>query len=137
VTQQDFQDMKRRWYEYLVNDVKLKVSYRSLAPSSTVNQRFGILENEETSDVLLYANVIVRPSDKVKRKWGVESDTTLIAALSTYELENSGISIERETGAVVYEGTEYEIVNIDCRPLMFGSSVMTVLACRERKPLNE
>ena len=125
------------FYNFLKNDWSLTIVYRTLnETNSSENGRFGILTTEVVSEIQLYSTTLHRPSPKVKAKYGVVEDATLIAILATQELEDRHVTLQRESGAMYYEGQEYEIMSIDPRPPMFSSSIATVVSCRERKPLD-
>ena len=134
---QDLAEMRSEFYDFLKNDWGLTIVYRTLNDTgSTENDRFGILTMEVVNEIQLFATTLYRPSPKVKAKYGVVEDATLIAILATQELEDRHIKLGREIGAMYYEGQEYEIMSIDPRPPMFNSSIATVVSCRERKPLD-
>ena len=133
----DLNEMKAEFYDFMSNEWQVTIVYRMLDTAMSVtNDRFGITEVEATTDVTLFASVIHRPMEKVKAKMGVVSDATLIAILSTQELENKHLTLSREKGALVYCAQEYEILSIDPRPQIFDSSISTIVSCKERKPLN-
>ena len=132
----DVEDMKSEFYDFLANDWELKITYRVMNDLTTVkNARFGFVTSETFTDELLFSTMITNPQDKVKAKFGVSGDTTLIVVLATKELETKHIVLSREKGAFVLDGQEYEILKFEGKSALLGTSIVTVVSCKERKPL--
>lgn len=135
MTQCDFDDMKKRYLEHLENDSLAKVVYRALDPSTLTNARFGFVVDEQVTEFELNANVVVTPSNKVKAIHGVSADCNLIVLLATKQLEDYELEIQREQAVIQYGSQEFEILGIHPKPLLFNSSVITVLGCKLKEPL--
>lgn len=136
MTQCDFDDMKARYLEHLENDSIVKVVYRALDPSTVTNARFGFVVDEQVTEFELCANIVLTPSNKVKAQHGVSSDATLIVFLATKQLEDYELEVQREQAVIQYGTQEFEILGIHPKPMMFNSSVMTVLGCKLKEPLS-
>jgi len=132
----DLADMKAEFADFLQSDLELTITYRALGPTSTKDTDFGIVTNAVNVDTPLYAATVMNPDSKTKSKYGVTEEVDLIAQIATKQLDDLNLSINRETGAIIHQGVEYEITSITPIPAILGSSVVTVLGCRKRKPLN-
>jgi hypothetical protein len=138
----DFNSTKEEFYEFLSQDYELTVVYRSLKATVQDSNVFGIVSNEVATDPTVIANTTLygvtysKPRDKVKDKLGVVEDVDLIVVLSTKELDDKHLTIERERALIVSDGVEFEITSVKPQPDMFGSSIAMVLGCQKRRPLN-
>jgi len=135
MTESDFEDMKTRFLEHLANDSLATVVYRVQDPGTVTNSRYGFVTEEELAETELHANIVLNPSNKVKAAYGVSADAILIVLLATQELEDKELTIQRETAVIQYGSVDYEILNIHPKPVLFNSSVITVLGCKLKEPL--
>jgi len=132
----DLSDMKAEFADFLQNDLELTITYRALGPTSVKDTDFGIVTTPVNVDTPLYAATVVNPDAKTKSKYGVVEEVDLIAQIATKQLDDLSLVIHRETGAIIHQSVEYEISSITPIPAILGSSVVTVLGCKKRKPLN-
>jgi hypothetical protein len=136
MTKEEIDDAKNELYDFFVNDFSNTIAYRCLDASKTVSDsRWGIVTTEEYIETTLYAAVSESPSDKQKQAYGVTGDAELIVTLSTKELEDKVLVLEREKGWFMFGDNEYEILSIDARPDLFDTSIATIVSCKRRKPL--
>jgi len=134
--QEEFSELKEEVQEVFEDDVLLTITYRQLdTEQSTVDDFYGVISEEVYEDVNLLCSVVFIQNDKQKRALGVSDDCRVLVTIPTLDLENKGVMIDREKGWFVYDGIEYEIVKIDPKPRMYGSSIVTRVELGKEKPL--
>lgn len=134
--QEEFSELKEEVQEVFEDDVLLTITYRQLdTEQSTVDDFYGVISEEVYEDVNLLCSVVFIQNDKQKRALGVSDDCRVLVTIPTLDLENKGVTIDREKGWFVYNGIEYEIVKIDPKPRMYGSSIVTRVELGKEKPL--
>ncbi len=134
--QDEFDELKEEILEVFQDDVLLTVTYRELnVAGSDIDARFGILNTESYTDVTLLCSVVFVQSDKTRKALGVSDDCRLLLTIPTMDIESKAVNIQREKGWFIYDGVEYEIVRIDPKPRMYGSSIVTRIELGKEKPL--
>lgn len=134
MTHDDMEDLKADLLDVFQNDIEQNVVYRTLGPTSTKDARFGFVKTAITTDVNFFGVVIMNPDNKTMKTFGVSGDTVMIVYLATKQLDDLALALQPELGTIVFGGVEYEIEKIQPMPLMSGTSVLTVLGCKEAKP---
>ena len=134
--QDEFIELKEEVQEVFEDDVLLTILYRQLdMEQSTTEEFYGVVNEAVYDETSLLCSVVFIQNDKQKRALGVSDDCRVLVTIPTLDLENKGVTIDREKGWFVYDGIEYEIVKIDPKPRMYSSSIVTRVELGKEKPL--
>lgn len=132
----DILELKDDIWEMFDEDLAITLTYHQLYGGS-LDSTYGIVKTENTVYRDLLGVVIINPQQKLRREIGVSSDASAVALIPTRELSEKNVTLDRERGWIVYESVRYEILKIDPKPVLFDTSVITIVELGKEKPLKD